>query len=219
MKTKLFLTFFAGFFLLLQTVQGQANYNYNNQQEDFLKNEVHLEYGVVTTQSVAIRGRQLLSDISVVFLDALIEKLGYDSNIGYERDFTGTRGAIGIGYSRYLVPRWTIGATVNYHGFETAINFDNGQQAFIKDRFYTFLVDTDYRWVNQPGVQLYSGLCLGASYWRYFYEKPDLTVSNHTFFNMQFTPIGIRVGNQIGGFFEFGLGSNGLLVGGISGRF
>ncbi|MCB9285568.1 MAG: hypothetical protein H6563_16055 [Lewinellaceae bacterium] len=216
MKTKLFFSICAAFFLIWQTAEGQGYYN--SKSEDYPKNEVHLEYGVVTTQSVAIRGRQLLSDISSAFLNAFIQELGYEG-IKYTRDFRGTRGAVGLGYSRYLSPRWTVGATVNYHGFNTAINFDNGDQAFIKDRFYTFLLDTDYRWVNQPGVQLYSGLCLGATYWEYFYEKPSLTVSNHTFFNMQVTPIGIRVGNQIGGFFELGLGSNGLIVAGISGKF
>lgn len=216
MRTKLFLSFFAGCFLILPTAKGQ--YYNSNQPDDFFKNEIHLEYGVVTTQSVAIRGRQLLSDISSAFFNAFVQELGYEG-VGYSRDFQGTRGAIGLGYSRYLAPRWTVGATINYHGFNTIINFDNGDQAFIKDRFYTFLVDTDYRWVDQPGVQLYSGLCLGATYWKYFYEKPNLTVSNHTFFNMQITPVGIRVGNQIGGFFEFGLGSNGLFVCGISGKF
>lgn len=222
MKTKIFLFFLALTAFGLQDTQAQANYNYNYNRRadaDFLRNEVYGQYGVVTTQSAIIVTRRLLSDISTAILNAFIEELGFDESIKYTRDYAGTRGAIGIGYNRYLAPRWTLGVMGNYHGFRTTINFENGQTAFLKDNFYTFMLRTDYRWVNQPGVQLYSGLCLGGTWWQSGYEQPSVNVINNSFFNMQFTPLGIRVGKQIGGFVEFGLGANGLIAGGISGKF
>jgi hypothetical protein len=220
MKTKIFLFFFALLTLGLQNARAQANYNYNRPAAaDYLRNEVYAQYGVVNTQSTVIVTRRLLSDISTAILNAVIEELGFDESINYTRDYAGTRGAIGIGYNRYLAPRWTLGAMANYHGFRTTINFENGQTAFLKDDFYTFMLRTDYRWVNQPGVQLYSGLCLGGTWWQSGYEEPSVNVINNSFFNMQFTPLGIRVGKQIGGFVEFGLGANGLIAGGISGKF
>ena len=218
MKTKRLLPFIAALLLALPFARGQYNYNQNSKQDDYLRNEVYGEYGVITVQSAAIVTRQLLSDISAAILNAFIEELGYEG-IGYEREYTGTKGAIGIGYNRYVAPRWTVGLLANYHGFRTTINFENGASAFLKDDFYTFLVQTDYRWVNQPAVQLYSGLGLGGTWWKSGYEEPSVNVVNNGFFNMQFTPLGIRVGKRIGGFLEFGIGSNGLICGGVSGKF
>ena len=205
--------------LTAQTSEAQYNYNSNsNQRDDYLRNEVYAEYGVVTVQSAIIVTRRLLSDIGAAILDTIIQELGFEG-IDYEREVAGTNGAIGIAYNRYLAPRWTVGVVANYHGFRTTINFDNGETAFLKDNFYTFLLQTDYRWVNQPAVQLYSGLGLGGTWWKSSYEEPNVSVISNGFFNMQFTPLGIRVGKQIGGFLEFGIGSNGLISGGISGRF
>ena len=221
MKTKLFLSLFAVLFLFLQSANGQANYNYNRNyyQDDFFRNEVHLEYGVITTQSTVIAARRLLSDISARVLDAILEDLGA-KGLDYTRDsYGGTRGAIGLGYNRYFAPRWSVGVMGNYHAFKATIDFENGYQTELKDRFYTLLVRTDYRWVNQPVVQLYSGISLGGTWWRSAYENPDIKFVSTSFFNMQVTPIGIRVGKQVGGFLEFGLGSNGLLVGGVSAKF
>lgn len=196
-----------------------AQAQYSNANDDYLKNEFYAEYGVVTTQSAIIVTRQILSDIAVAIIDTIINELGYDPGIEYDREFTGTKGAIGIGYNRYLSPRWTLGAVANYHGFRTTLNFENGQTSYLNDDFYTFLVQTDIRWVNQPGVQLYSGLGLGATYWRSGYKEPSNNTISNLFFNLQFTPLGIRVGKSIGGFLEFGLGSNGLICGGLSGKF
>lgn len=218
MKTKILLTLIAAFFAALQMAEAQSNYNYNNKDTDYLRNEVYAEYGVVTTQSVIIVGRRILSDVTVAIFNAIIEELGAEG-VDYNRDYAGTRGAIGIGYNRYLSPRWTVGALVNYHGFRTTINFENGQTAYLNDDFYTFLARTDFRWVNQPAVQLYSGLSLGGTWWSSGYEQPSVNVIKTGFFNMHFSPLGIRVGKQIGGFLEFGLGSNGLIAGGISGKF
>lgn len=218
MKTKLLLPLLAAFMLSLPAAEAQYNYNQNAPRDDYWQHEMYAEYGVITTQDLIIVTRRLLSDISAVILNAIIEELGY-SGIDYTREYAGTRGAIGLGYNYYVSPRWTVGAMANYHGFRTTILFENGTQAYLKDNFYTFEVRTDFRWVNQPMVQMYSGLGLGGTWWKSGYDDPKVNFINTGFFNMQITPVGIRVGRQIGGFVEFGLGSNGMLVGGISGKF
>jgi hypothetical protein len=218
MKTKRLLPLIAAFVLTFSAAEAQVNYNQNAPKDDFTKHEVYGEFGVITVQDAIIVTRRLLSDISAVIFNAIVEELGFEG-IGYERMYTGTKGAFGLGYNYYITPRWSLGGMANYHGFRTTILFDNGSSAFLKDDFYTFHVRTDIRWVNQPMVQMYSGIGMGGTWWKSGYDEPKVNFINTGFFNMQVTPIGMRVGKQIGGFIEFGLGSNGLLVGGISGKF
>lgn len=221
MKNKLFLPLLAAFLLVAQASYGQYNYNYNNSDDDFRRNEVYGQYGVITVQSGIIVTRIFLADLFAKALNEVIEDFGAEG-LDYTRDVRATRGAIGLGYNRYLAPRWTVGAMTNYQGFRTTMTFENSQELYLKDNFYTFLLRTDYRWVNQPAVQLYSGIAMGGTLWVSKYEAAQVNAAkgfSTGFFNMQVTPLGVRVGKQIGGFVEFGLGTNGLLVGGISGKF
>ena len=219
MKAKFLLPLLTAFMLTLPAAEAQYNYNQNAPRDDYWKHEMYAEYGVITTKNLIIVSRRLLSDISAAIFNAIVEELNIPAGINYTRTYGGTKGTIALGYNYYFTPRWSLGAMANYQGFRTYVNFDNGVQALLKDDFYALQIRTDIRWVNQPMVQMYSGIGVGGAWWKSGYDEPNINFVNTGLFSMQITPVGMRVGKQIGGFIEMGLGSNGLLVGGISGKF
>jgi len=202
MKTKHLLPLFAALCFFLPMAQAQYNNNNNGANDKYLRNEFYAEYGVLSTQSIIIGVGQVIAD-AISDGDEVITSTG----------------TIGIGYNRYLSPRWTLGAVGNYSGFRTTHN--SGPSLNSHDDFYTFLVQADVRWINRPGVQLYSGLGLGATFWKFSYDDPrfDSLSFDYWFFHFQYSPLGIRVGRRIGGFLELGFGGSGMLCGGVSGKF
>jgi len=115
--------------------------------------------------------------------------------------------AIGLGFSYYVMPRWSVGAFGNYQGLTLT---DSSEPDPFHYNFVTVMGRTDFRWVNASAVQLYSGLALGVVFVDRSSPLPSL----------QLNVLGLRVGNEnIGGFVELGLGMNGILGGGLSVRF
>lgn len=87
--------------------------------------------------------------------------------------------------------------------------------------FFTLAIEAQYRYQNMNNVQLYSGVGLG-----YAFGKETLTPTlesgglvgkgtvNHIAW--QINAIGIRIGNTIAGFAEFGYGYKGIINIGVS---
>jgi hypothetical protein len=219
MKTKFLLPLLAAFMLTLPAAEAQYNYNQNAPRDDYWKHEMYAEYGVITRKDLIIVSLLLFVDISAAIFNRIVEDLNIPAGINYTRTHGGTKGTIALGYNYYFTPRWSLGAMVNYQGFRTYLDFDNGVKALWKNDIYALHLRTDIRWVNQPMVQMYSGIGIGGAWWKSGYDEPNINFVNTGLFSMQITPIGMRVGKQIGGFIEMGWGSNGLLVGGISGKF
>lgn len=194
-----------------------AQYNYQY-QDDYPRNEIYGGLGLLTAQDATVAIKSLLVDISSAVINSIAEELGADP-LNYERDTRGTIGAWSIGYNRYASARWSVGAMVNYQRYRHEFTFSNDAQGTARDRFITLMGRTDYRWVNKPNFQMYSGLALGASFMSVQSISPANIESTTTLFAFQVNPLCFRFGNQIGFFVETGLGFNGLLAAGLSGRF
>jgi len=76
---------------------------------------------------------------------------------------------------------------------------------------------------NGSLVQLYGLIGLGGRYYSEHQVSGQSTGTNNgfpnLFFNSQWTPLGVRVGKQLSGFAEFGLGYKGLVNAGVCYRF
>ena len=85
--------------------------------------------------------------------------------------------------------------------------------------FWTMALDFNWNYMNKPMCQLYGDIGMGASVVRFSNNRPDnpeATLKQFPFFNMHLSPFGVRVGNKVGGFAEFGWGYKGFINAGVS---
>jgi hypothetical protein len=184
---------------------------------DDRQNELYASFGVVTLQDLAVAFESIFEDVASSVINAIVQREG-GSGASYTRTTTGTHGAIGVGYNRYLSPRWTVGALFNYEGFTRTLKFSNGDQAQARDGFFALMVRTDVRWVNGNNFQLYSGLAFGGAY-VHSYEVNGSESQRKVTWAAQLNLLGVHYGHSFGVFAEAGFGWNGLLAAGLSGTF
>ena len=92
------------------------------------------------------------------------------------------------------------------------------------NRYYmTFAAEPTFNYVYKPTWQLYGYLGLGATIVTFssatFSDGTHANVSRVPYINLHLTPLGMRFGNEFGGFFEFGYGYKGIINAGLSYRF
>lgn len=133
-----------------------------------------------------------------------------DSYLEYELDDNGALVTIDIastytpslslGYQHYFFKRWAVNTSVGFHRQKQTRN-GNFQIAYrnldaqINNRFY---------WVQRKYIGLYGGL--GLLYRRQtissYYLNIDVYPKTTHHFDLQFVPIGLRVGGRAGGYIE-----------------
>jgi opacity protein-like surface antigen len=187
------------------------------QTTDYKKNEIYAHYGVVTVQDFAVIFETLFEEIEGAIINGIIMELG-GPGVTWTRETTSTGGAIGLGYNRYLKPRWSVGVLGNYQGFKRTLKFSNGNVASAKDNFYTLMARTDFRWVNKPKFQMYTGVGIGGNYIHSYDTSPGGENLRNTVLAGQLNLLGIRFGRDFGVHLEFGFGWNGLAGAGVSQR-
>ena len=74
-------------------------------------------------------------------------------------------------------------------------------------------------YINNKYFQLYGLLGLGARWLTLTTETPSGLGYHSVVGNIQITPVGLRVGNALGAFAEFGFGYKGLMNTGVTYRF
>jgi hypothetical protein len=125
-------------------------------------------------------------------------------------------------YSRALSGRFLIGIGGAYE----KASGDYQQNAQIVGSFrrqsYSVAAEGKYLYLNNNTVSCYGSLALGYTINRQHENKPKEWASinqarNH--FNLQISPIGIRIGTNLGGFVELGYGYKGILNAGMNYRF
>lgn len=173
-------------------------------------NELYISWGIGSIQEI---GLTLGSAIGVAFSD------------GTETVDVGSTGAIGIGYSRNLTPRWTFGLMLNFLRYSSTVNstvsvMPDKRLSQTRDDILTLMARTDIRWVNARYLQLYSSLAFGGAYDDSYQVTSDGVMhSTFTGWAAQVNLLGLRIGHDFGAFVELGFGFNGLVAGGVSDRF
>jgi len=209
-------SFFAVFATLIfslsvgNTLRAQTNLD--------LKNELYASYGVGSVPQIGVSlGFILGNALGNAIANGIIMKFG-GTGVTYTEEIKGTN-AISLGFNRYPAKRWSVGLQGVFERVDNRLEFSNGNVGISRVDVWTGMVRTDFRWINKPGFKFYSGAAIGGSSFNY-YDVDDPS-NNDKSFELAFaaTPLGLRFGKNIGVFVEAGIGWDGLIKAGISGRF
>lgn len=189
-----------GTILLLMIVAVLSSANYASaQDEDFKRHEISVSYGTIPT-----------TDWIDFYSDVLVTGL-----LGEATDFS-SWGTINATYNFRLTKIIALGGTFTYSHNKNGASTEERFRA--ENTYFTFLPNAKFNWVNKKYFTLYSRAGLGISF-RHAKYNSDGSTDNSTLCAFQVSPIGIEVGNAVAGFVEVGIGTSGILQGGIRCRF
>lgn len=174
----------------------------------YLHHDIMFGYGIAATD--------MFQDINSTMLDELYP------DMRYIRDNYGGTGIISLTY-RHITKNemmfWGISAAYNKTKGEI---YNIGQfEGELVRSFITIAIEGQYRYQNLKKVQLYSGLGIGYTFGSETLDPPSesgKTSSSGSInkFAWQINALGIRIGNSIAGFIEFGYGYKGIVNVGLS---
>jgi hypothetical protein len=158
---------------------------------------------------------------------------GYSSYYDGSDSDIKSAGSFAIGYSRMVHRVVAIGFSCSYQN----LNYDNKYTYYgyypndttysitthTNDNIYSGIAKITFNYVNKPMVRVYSSFGFGVAVIlsNQVGDKPgDVKQTDKTILPAgQLTFMGVRFGRNIGGFFEFGIGTNYIVSGGLSYQF
>ncbi len=121
------------------------------------------------------------------------------------------------GYQRHFNSWASAGVTTSWAGSRRTVFIGGADNGEVERRLITVVADGRAHWLRRPNVRLYSGLALGyAQLSDDLGNLADKDALNTLAFHI--IPVGVRVGRDVGGFFEVGAGWHGFFKAGLSGR-
>lgn len=167
------------------------------------KTEIYGGYGIATAQDI-------ITGLSNILAGALLPRMvkRIDVNGG---------GAIFGGVDYCISNRTTLGLQANYASYDQTYKMSDGSTSTMNTKYATFMLHSRISWVNKPSFQVYSALSGGIAAVSGKTRNDDKKTRTTAAF--QISPVGVRVGNNIAFFGEFGMGFQGILSGGLSLRF
>jgi hypothetical protein len=142
-----------------------------------------------------------------------------DSTTDYPRDEDATfTGAFIVGAKFLIGKKVTVGIDgVSEKFTKNVYNDSNDQLMGESDGSYISLIPRlDFYWLNNPGIRLYSGIGVGASFAKQSFNSDK---EDKILFAFNATPIGVEAGSTICVYAETSLGYNGLINAGLRLRF
>ena len=189
------------FILILALVAPICNIN---AQEP--KHEISVSYGVLPN-SLWLDGVQS-------FFEALF---------GQKKDTRNYVGPIGLEYHYRVSPLIGVGAVAVYSHHEEDLLKDDAVIRSRNKNYYTIMPSVKFNWLRRNHWGLYSKVAIGASLFNQKMKEAETgqkTDENKVNFNFQASAIGIEAGSgTIHGFFEAGLGEQGVFLGGVRAKF
>ncbi|HNW76449.1 MAG TPA: hypothetical protein PKJ28_06135 [Bacteroidales bacterium] len=146
----------------------------------------------------------------------------------YYQDYTNqdpsSPGTFFIGYNRQLNKVISIGIVLSYMQTTNSFKYhDDYSSVSLKgtnqESLITEITRVTFGYLNRPSLKVYSGIGMGVTI-----DLNEATFDGTTQKDRKILPagqltfIGIRFGKAFGGFVEFGVGSNGIMQGGLSYR-
>lgn len=224
-NTRLLLLFFFASFSLSVIGQNndQSQTSFSKSDQSQLFNEVYVTYGLGSLYIFTGTGNH--GDPS--FYN------GYYGNYYYYDDNyqINTAGSFAIGYNRMLNHIIMLGFTGSYQNLyyskvyhaQTIDYTDSTYTASYNDNVLSGIAKVTFNYVNKPMVRVYSGVGMGVAVDLYNVQgtgAKDKKVSDRKIlFAGQVTFMGVRIGRKLGGFCEFGIGTNSIVAGGVSYQF
>ena len=184
-------------------------YSYTQSYDrSYLRNDIILGYGIPSTDMFMPVQSSTLDD--------------YFPDARYLRDNYSGTGVIGITYRRVSHSEMFLwGASVSYNATKGEMYYLGNYEGELKRNFITIAFEGHYRYQNLKKVQLYSGIGIGYSLGSETLTPPGESGKSSVSGSInriayQINAIGIRVGNNIGGFLELGYGYKGIVNMGVS---
>jgi hypothetical protein len=133
-----------------------------------------------------------------------------------------TAGTFLAGYSRNFNKVFSMGFLASYSNvyWEETGYSTSGDVSKYNDVVLSGIVKLTFSYVNKPSFKMYSGFGIGVSV-----INSTSTLDGTSYYDRKIRPagqltlMGIRAGHKLGGFGEFGFGTNGIICAGISYRF
>lgn len=170
------------------------------------KHEISVSYGVLPN-SLWLDGVQS-------FFEALF---------GQKKDTRNYVGPIGLEYHYRVSPLIGVGAVAVYSHHEEDLLKDDAVIRSRNKNYYTIMPSVKFNWLRRNHWGLYSKVAIGASLFNQKMKEAETgqkTDENKVNFNFQASAIGIEAGSgTIHGFFEAGLGEQGVFLGGVRAKF
>lgn len=193
--------------ILLIILAGSALYS-QSYDRSYLKNDVQISYGIPSTDMFLKISSPMLNDI---FPDER-----------YIRDNYGGSGIAMLTYRRVSKSEMFFwGVAAGYNSTKGEVYYLGNPEGELSRSFITVAVEGHYRYQNLKKVQLYSGIGLGYSIGTETLTPPTGSEKGPSSGSInrlayQINVMGIRIGNNIGGFIELGYGYKGIVNVGLS---
>jgi len=182
-----------------------------NTQEFIPKHEVYAGFGLLNDNQMGSMFADIFSTVIT---------LGYLVEPGEYRAFTPF-----VGYRYCFTKRFSLGGVFAYdvNSVKVYNNATPDQKREVNRYFMTYAVEPKFNYVSKPAFQFYGYLGLGATIVTFgsatFKDGSKAELSRVPYVNVHVTPIGIKFGEEFGGFVELGYGYKGILNAGINFRF
>lgn len=201
MRTKIVFTCL--FALLILSSTGYSQDHATN------KNEIRLGYGMLT-------GPEMANSLMSIW-PAIGMEIFKDTIKDYTCSFYGTPF---FEYNRVLQPWISLGGSLSFNPISTAITSTNKHEFTYNYYLISIMPKVTFFYMNKGIISMYSGLEAGAALILWKDRQGHSTMSDQGF-TMAFhvTGFGVRVGKDIGGFMEWGIGFRGVVNFGLSARF
>jgi opacity protein-like surface antigen len=142
----------------------------------------------------------------------------------YDNQDPSSPGTFFIGYNRQLNKVVSIGIVLSYmqttnsfeyHDYNSSLTYNGTNH----ESLITEITRVTFGYLNRPSLKVYSGIGMGVTIDLNEANFEETTQKDRKILPAgQLTFIGIRFGKAFGGFVEFGVGSNGIMQGGLSYR-
>ncbi len=179
--------------------------------KDIPRNDIRLSYGMMTMGEMSLALNELMFGIFFIAPFSQDSVLNLGTN-GY--------GAFSFQYQYRVSKVISIGGLFSFNPGVSEIRFNKKTSLQMANYFMTLMPRVDFTYVNKGIFSMYSGFAIGVTYAILkinYSDQTDVVTTGWTL-GMQLNFIGIRIGKDIGGFAEFGFGSQGLVNFGISAK-
>ncbi|MCF0049362.1 hypothetical protein LXM25_04790 [Dyadobacter sp. LJ53] len=170
--------------------------------QDKGKSELTISFGIMPAEDVA-------AEFLTIFFLALAGRFPegkLDDN------------AFALAYKYHVSERFSLGASGAYNASAQETRFFKWYDNEPRPKTLAIAAESNFFYLKRPKINLYSSMSAGFfGSWKNEYNG----ISNTSFISptLHYSPVGIRVGRDTGGFVELGYGFKGLVSGGLSIRF
>lgn len=178
-----------------------------NAQDQNKNNEISASYGILSIPEF----EELIVDVTSSLIG------GADSAV-----INGSIGNIYLNYQHSLGEKFVLGFTFGYYKADYKSFKKSVQIGDQTNYYYTFAIESKYKYIDHDKFQMYSGAGIGLTYNPVTFKSNDgspETKDSFSNFTFQIIGAGVRYGKNFGIFAEAGFGYKGILNGGVSFKF